>query len=114
MSAAAGREPLPGALAEIEAVIGRGAALLIALAYRTQEALHVPRRPDDDHPLSRLIGADGARELAARFGGSALAIPRASRLLVNHLVAQGYSTGEIARALGLHRRTVRRYRRGAP
>ena len=108
------KQTLPGSLGAIESVAGREAALAIAFAYRDREQLHTPhpRHLAGTHPLAALIGEPAARALAARFGGSTLHIPRASRDLVMHLSAEGRSSAETARTLGLSRRTVRRYRRG--
>ena len=106
---------LPGALAEMAEVAGRAAACDIALAHGGDDGWNVPRRLDDEsgRALADLVGARAARALARRFGGESVAVPLARRALVAHLAGAGLTTTEIARRLGIARRTARRYRRDA-
>ena len=113
MSAAA--PPLPGVLADFAAVAGRGAALAVALAHGGDDGWHVPRRARGAawRALAELAGEPAARALARAFGGQEVAVPLARRALVVHLSAAGMTATEIARRLGIARRTARRYRREA-
>ncbi len=106
---------LPGVLAEIAEVAGRVAACDIALTHGGDDGWNVPRRLDGaaGRALADLVGGAAARALVGRFGGEAVAVPLARRALVVHLSGIGLTTTEIARRLGIARRTARRYRRDA-
>lgn len=105
-------DDLPGALAEIAEIVGRDAALGLALAMGGQQ-LHVPHasRLEYWHPLCCAIGRENAIKLAGAMCGEKVYLPRARRALVVHLAARGMPTGAIARALGLSTSAVSRYRR---
>ncbi|MCY4548146.1 MAG: helix-turn-helix domain-containing protein [Defluviicoccus sp.] len=105
--------PLPGALAEIEEIAGRGAALALALELGGIE-LRVPRPATvtAGHALARVVGLETARAIAERFQGETVYVPMARRALVRHLTRQGTAVADIARLLGISRQTARRYRRG--
>lgn len=101
---------LPGVLAEIEALVGRDAAL--ALAERLGgHSIHVPRSENltSEHPLIVAIGADGL-PVATRFAGESIYIPHARRQLVLWLTDRGMSSKEIAARLGVSPRAVRQHR----
>ena len=103
---------LPGVLAEIAELCGRGVALHIAHRFGG-EKLHVPT-PDrllPEHPLALAVGRDDARRISQRFAGESVYVPLARRHLVVHLAGLGQSTREIATALSITRSTVRQYRR---
>lgn len=103
---------LPDKLAEIAEVADRKAALDLALNMGGA-TLYVPR-PDHlgpEHPLSKAVGHESARKIAARFAGDSLYIPSAHRLLARHLYGQGVATADIAAQLGISKSAARRYRR---
>lgn len=103
---------LPGALAEIEEVAGREAALRLA-AYFGGGKIYVPRPRSitPAHPIARAIGVDAASKVAERFQGEAIEIPMARRALVRELAKEGLSTAGIVGRLKISSRAVRRYRR---
>ena len=110
--------PLPGVLEEIAEIAGRPTAIAMALAWGGQE-IHIPkprhlaRHPD--HPLARLLEAEGtALKVADFLGGCAVYLPRARRACAVHLAAAGATPGEIAARLALSPSAARRYIRGAP
>ena len=105
--------PLPGVLDEIAAIVGRQAALHLALALGG-ETLHIPdpAHMTADHALVKAAGGQPARTIAGHFRGDSLYIPMARRALVRHLSGCGLATAEIARRLGINKHTVRQYRRG--
>ena len=108
-----GAPDLPGVLAEIAEVAGRGAALAIAERLGGEQ-VHIPRTIGSTatgQTLDALVGHEAAAALADRFGGESLYIPMARRLMVCHLTGEGLQTAAIAARLGIAHKTVRRYRR---
>jgi len=106
---------LPGVLAEVEAAVGREAALKLALRLGGRD-IHVPS-PDyllshPGHPLARALSPETAVTLAATLGSGSVYVPWARRHLVLHLAGAGQSTREIAARLRVSVATVRRYKRG--
>ena len=104
--------PLPGVLAEIEALLGRETALRFAERLGGED-IHIPRTDalHEEHRLVSAVGMSAAQAVALRFGGDSVYIPKAARALVCHLAGLGWDTGDIARRLRVSRQTVRRYRR---
>ncbi len=102
--------PLPGVLAEIEAVAGRDAALEIALKAGGKD-IYVSARGAQSQAIVEAVGARAWAAIVARLGGETVHVPLARRALVRHLSAQGVGTAEIARRLHITQRTARRYRR---
>ena len=104
---------LPGVLADIAEIVGRDAALALALALGGQ-SIHVPRPGGlhPDHPLFKALGG-AAEDIAAHYAGESLYIPHARRILVLHLSGQGRTAREIAGMLGISPRAVRQHRRRA-
>ena len=105
---------LPGVLADIALLAGRGAALDLALKAGGTD-LYVPKDLTDrhEHPIVLAIGA--APELvkfAERYGGNRIYVPHARRALAVHLADRGIRTPDIASILGCSRASVRRYLRG--
>ena len=102
---------LPGVLAEIEAVAGRDAALLLALAHGGED-IYIAARGARARKLAATVGGAAAWEaIVARLGGEIVHVPLARRVLVRHLSDEGLDTAQIARRLRITRSTVRRYRR---
>ena len=101
---------LPGVLPEIAELAGRDAAIELARLCGGS-TMHVPRVVglSPSHPLVAALGAKGARLVADRFQGEQVYVPQARRAVARHLAFQGRSTAEIARALGVTRRTVQRF-----
>ena len=95
---------------------GLRAALAIAEAKGGTEA-HFPARAPDDHWLPRAVGREAADRICAHFavgrGGVRLEVPLGphrfyarARRMAAELVGKGRSTNEVARAVGVHGRTV--------
>ncbi len=110
---------LPGVLAEIAEVAGLIAALAVAEKLGGGRT-HFPASAADDHWLTRLVGREAADKICAHFratsrGGIQVDIPlgprgfyRNARKRALALMAEGVSTYETARRLGIDRSTVRR------
>jgi len=114
---------LPGILGEIEEVAGLAVALQIAAAKGGATAYFPSvERLTEDHWLIGAVGWEAAETLCRHFGGRAnpqLKIPlgpAGSRgklwAAIRKGLAQGKSAAEIARALGVDEKTVRRHRTG--
>lgn len=110
---------LPGVLAEIAEVAGLVAALAVAEKLGGGRT-HFPARAPDNHWLTDLVGREAADKICAHFrsterGGIQVDIPlgpkgfyAAARRRALALMAEGVSTYETARRIGLDRSTVRR------
>lgn len=104
-------ETCSGVYREVARYCGDDVARALHEHYAGQ-AISVPKRPADDHPLVRRIGADGATRLCAHFGGSWLELPirflfgRALRSRILTLRAQGMKTCDIVREVRCTRRQV--------
>lgn len=118
------RVDLPGVLAEVAEVAGQAAALRLADARGGTEKTYVPR-PEAltaEHWLVQALGWDDAKTVAARIGGGPVPIPLGPlsglrgrvRTAIRRALAEGRSAAEVARLVGVHQRTVRRHRTGAP
>lgn len=77
--------------------------------------IHIPKVVPPDHPLSKSLGHKHAAALAAECGGVPSYIPiscsgRANRrrALVHHLIGEGKTVPEIARATGHSERAIHR------
>ena len=106
----AARRELPVDLAEIAALVGRDAALKLALAA-PGERVYIPKR--DGRARALLIdamGAAAAEAIIRHFAGETIYVPMARKELVPWLAAQGRSTREIAHTLGMAVATVSQYR----
>ncbi len=127
--------PLPGVLAEVEAVAGRDAALLLAGEKGgTEIYLPSPRSLVNDHWLVTMLGRVAAERICAHFrthsprdhrgkgrdftehkgGGVRVEVPKATslmrRLQVRWMSLAGVSTTQIARQLRMTTRGVTRIR----
>ncbi len=103
-------DELPGVLAEIAAVAGRDAALMIAWKHGGDDGWDVPRGDTTAAAeLARLIGKGPAAGIMRRFGGNSVAVPLARRHLAPWLAGRGMNATEIATAMRITRRTARRY-----
>lgn len=117
---------LPQVLAEIAEIVGREAALRLAIDRGGQQVF-IPASVDADHWLAKLIGLDAAMALCAhfrigsaeqtaqaRFNGVYLLIPLAAQVRRNArlrmLIEQGLTDRQIIRMTGLHTRTISRHR----
>lgn len=115
---------LPGVLREIAEIAGLPAALRIAEA-RGGTRMHFPFRLPAGHWLRKLVGDGAAERLAVHFrttnrGGVYLEIPlgpkghyQQARRKTLELMRAGLSASETARRVGIHARTVKRYRSDA-
>ena len=111
-------------LAEVASLVGMPAALALAEG-RGGELVYLPVAPKADHWLSLLIGNDAARVVGMHFSqtsfsgermtraGYTVTVPLASEFrkwtLFELCCEEGLSTKEIARRVGVHIRTVRRW-----
>lgn len=111
---------LPGLLAEIADVAGVDAALAIAAAKGGTMA-YFPAYPDANHWLCQAVGEEKAKLIARAVctgrGGLELLVPmgpKRSRIEVwrkiSDMIAEGHSKTDIARACGVHVRTVQNHR----
>lgn len=114
---------LDGVLGEIQAVAGLAAALQICAVKGGGPAYFCSvERLTDDNWLVQAVGWETATVLAKEFGGRAnpqLKIPlgpagsrRKQWAAIRKMLGQGKSAIEIARALGVDEKTVRRHRTG--
>jgi len=106
---------LPGILGEIEDLVGRDAALILA-RERGGTTMTFSGRADSE--LAKIVGEEKALRIAELFGGVIkYRIPmahvrgaRGRRLAAARMSAQGASAAEIAKELDIHERTVFRVR----
>ena len=112
--------PLTGFLAELADLVGEPGARRLAQIHGGTR-LYIPERLTPDHPLVTEIGYEAALSLVHAFKREHLEIPlgpsgafarsiRSRREIVSRLDEQGKSAPEIARAAGVHSRTVYRHR----
>ena len=118
----AGHRHLPAILAEIADAAGFDAALRIADAKGGTRA-YFPAQPEPDHWLVVLVGSDRARAIGAALapGKSGIELevpmgPSASQAkrwrTIIDMSAEGRSKPAIARAVGVHHKTVQRVLNG--
>lgn len=110
---------LPALLAEIAAATDVEAALAIARAHGGT-TVFIPARPRDGHWLVELLGRPRAEALARALvppgGGMKMLIPLGPQRTgqrwrdMREMIDKGCSEREIARAIGVHERTVRYHR----
>lgn len=117
-----GHGHLPAILAEIAEAAGFDAAMLIAAAKGGTRA-YFPAFPEPDHWLTKLVGDDRARAigtaLAPGRSGIELEVPMGPSLsqakrwrMIIDMSAEGQSKPAIARAAGVHHKTVQRILNG--
>tara|TARA_R110000787_G_scaffold26344_27_gene73759 strand:+ start:704 stop:1093 length:390 start_codon:yes stop_codon:yes gene_type:complete len=109
-------DSLPQLLAELAGACGLAAALKLAEAYGGTR-LHVPKRVNPAHPLFRALGPEAAAWLVENYGGDRVDVPlgplandRQRRTRIRRLIEENASERDIARAVGITDRTVRRHR----
>lgn len=111
---------LPEVLCHIAAATDTDTALKIAANYGGIR-VYIPARPDADHWLTHLVGAEKAlkvcQALVANQGGIDILIPmgpdaskRQRWQRMQRLIDQNHPKRQIARACGTHERTVQRHR----
>ena len=103
---------LPPSLQRLVEAIGVKATLAL-VSHHGGIRLYVPKTVKPGHRLTRQIGLQGARALAACFPGELLFVPRAAgalRALRNKQIRQQHAAGDsaatIARRVGLTERQV--------
>jgi Trp operon repressor len=114
------RPAMPMLLEEVANAIGVDGALKLASAHGGTQ-VYIPARPDESHWLSALVGLADARTLARALtsdrtglhfvipmGPSRNQVERWRRM--HDLIDKGLPAREIARACGVHMRTVKRHR----
>lgn len=104
-------------LAVVERCCGRDAVERLVSAVGGREVC-IPSDPREHHIVSHILGLDGARRVAREFGWGNVEVPlgaassaRKLQTAAHALIAAGKSNFEVAGALGITTRTVRRYRR---
>ena len=110
--------PLPDVLQRIEEELGQGAMLSFARAFGGQR-VNIPKRVRANSPLARELGRELAEKIAALIGGGGeITVPlgpvglmRQAKRRAYQLIAEGKSTNEVVRAVGLHEVTIRRQKR---
>ena len=104
----------PDLLQRVAECCGAGVALRLASAYGGRE-LYVPRPEviDEAHHMALHLGLATARQVAAVLGSNRIIIPlgpvstmQRRKMLMRKMRAEGVSNGQVAKALGVHRRTV--------
>lgn len=104
----------PDLLQRVAEDCGAGAALTLAASYGGRE-LYVPRPEaiDETHHLALHLGLATARRIAMVLGSNRIIIPlgpastvERRKLLIRKMRLEGVSNGRVAKALGIHRRTV--------
>lgn len=107
--------PLPASLLDLAETLGIGVALRLMQQYGGTEVTF-PQRPNKD--LVALLGQETAEAVCHFLSGAEIYVPhgRANRRRgdVQDLEAKGRSRAEIARALGISQRHVRRLANGPP
>ena len=80
--------------------------------------ISIPKNPNLDSPLSKIVGLENALKITKEIGHGRLLIPMANmrgeaarRAKAAKLLDQGLSATEVARTVGIHERTVRRVRK---
>ncbi len=107
-----GEPALPGVLADIERLAGRGAAIDLALQHGGREVYFPAEKAiagGDDHPLLHVLGAAAALVVCRHVGGNAIYVPRARRACALELARRGKTPAEIAGLLKTSIYTARRY-----
>lgn len=89
-----------------------GALELIEAAGGT--CVYVPREPSAGSPLTKMVGIERARALAAEYGGEEIRVPLCKVWRAWCYRAQGYSLAAIAVKLNCLDNTVRRMLRARP
>jgi hypothetical protein len=102
----------PGLLGEVYDVAGAEAAMALAEKYGGLK-VSVPAAPTADSPLAQCVGLETARWLGEHYGAESLRVPLGPRdrtRQIEALVADGWTTADIVRRLGVADRTVARAR----
>lgn len=93
---------------------GEQVALAFAAAFGGRELyVPTPERIDEGHPMARALGVATARKVASTLGGGKQVIPlgpvstvQRRKRAIRDLKGTGMKNPAIARALGIHTRTV--------
>ena len=104
-------DDLPKSLADIADVFGLQMAVALLENFGGMD-IKFPIKPRPDHPVIKTLGETDGYALCAFLGGGAMYVPHNrttnARTAVLKLAAQGKNRAEIARALGISQRHVRR------
>lgn len=102
---------LPRSLVDLAETLGIEIALALIREFGGLE-LSFPKDPPADHPVIKALGETDGRAVCMFLGGGAIYVPktpnRSRWRQVQALADQGFDKGQIARALGLSQRHVRR------
>jgi len=103
-------DDLPGALAEIAAIVGREAALDLAEMHGGRR-IYIPRPQGlgGAHQLVTALGDRDAVAVAMEMSGQHVDVPFARRALARRLAERGHRPTEIARRLGISLSAAARY-----
>ncbi len=110
-------ELLPGSLVDLAETLGLRVALALIQHFGGLD-LRIPKSPGPDHPILKALGEADGRAVCRFLGGAMVYIPRGGQggrwRQARDLADKGMTRGEIARALGLSQRHVRRLTNGGP
>lgn len=106
---------LPRSLVDLAETLGIDVALALIREFGGLE-LSFPKDPPSDHRVIKALGETDGRAVCMFLGGGTIYVPktpnRSRWRQVQALADQGFDKGQIARALGLSQRHVRRILRG--
>lgn len=105
-------DALPISMIDLAETLGLRIALRLMQEWGGCE-MSFPKVPGADHRIIQALGEEDARTVCAFLGGSVIYIPhgrprRSARQSVMDLAAKNLNRAEIARALGISQRHVRR------
>ncbi|ARE40893.1 phage-related hypothetical protein [Rhodovulum sp. P5] len=102
---------LPDSLIDVAETLGLRVALRLMQEFGGRD-LRIPKSARPGHPLVKALGEEDAARLCHFLGDAVIYIPhgraQGRRRSVDEMSAAGRTRGEIARALGLSERHVRR------
>lgn len=108
-------DDLPGSLIDVAEALGLTVALRLIDHFGGRDMVF-PVSPAPDHPVIKALGETDGFALCHFLSGTKIYVPHARsagrRRRVEELAAIGLSRGEIARALGVSQRHVRRLANG--
>lgn len=105
-------DDLPASLIDVAETLGMRVAIALIENFGGLD-VKFPINPKPDHPVLKALGETDGRALCTFLSGQQMYVPhtrhaRSSRAAIHKLEASGMGRAEIARALGLSIRHVRR------
>jgi len=106
---------LPRSLVDLAEALGLRVALALIAHFGGLE-MRVPKHPGPDHPLLKALGETDGRAVCSCLGGEQIYVPRGGRAgrvkAALEMADTGLTRRQIARALGISQRHVRRMAKG--